>query len=64
MKVSWSLEDHDGRAASYISHERDIRGHHIYKSIWQPIVGEQLTLEREDGNSHDRHAVSVMRETS
>ena len=24
-----------------------IRGHHIYKSIWNPVLGEQLTLERE-----------------
>ena len=41
--------------------ESVIRGHHIYKSIWHPILGEQLTLEREDENSHDRHAVSVMK---
>ena len=27
--------------------ESVIRGHHIYiKSIWHPILGEQLTLER------------------
>ena len=24
-----------------------IRGHHVYKSIWHPILGEQLVLERE-----------------
>ena len=41
--------------------ESVIRGHHVYKSIWHPILGEQLTLEREDSNSHDRHAVSVMK---
>ena len=39
--------------------ESVIRGHHIYKSIWQPILGEQLTLERKEGNSHDRHAVTL-----
>ena len=39
--------------------ESIIRGHHVYiKSIWHPILGEQLTLEREDGNSHDRHQTS------
>ena len=39
--------------------ESVIRGHHVYiKSIWYPILGEQLTLEREDGNSHDRHQTS------
>ena len=42
--------------------ESVIRGHHVYKTIWQPRVGEQLALEREDCNSCDRHAVSVMKE--
>ena len=33
-----------------------IQGRHVYiKSIWHPILGKQLTLEREDGNSQDRH---------
>ena len=41
--------------------ESVIRGHHIYKSIQHPILGEQLTLEREDENSHNRHTVSVMK---
>ena len=36
--------------------ESVIRGYHVYiKSIWHPILGVQLTLEREDGNSQDRH---------
>ena len=39
--------------------ESVICGHHVYiKSIWHPILEEQLTLEREDGNSHDRHQTS------
>ena len=38
-----------------------IRGHHVDKSNWHPILGEQLILEREDGNSLDRHTVSVMK---
>ena len=37
-----------------------IRGHHIYKSIWTPVVGEELTLQREDSNDHDIHAVAVV----
>ena len=44
--------------------ERAVRGHHIYKSVWHPVLGEQLTLERENSNSHDRHAVSVMKDAS
>ena len=38
-----------------------IRGHHIYKHIWQPLVGEMLTLEREEGNNHDKFAVSLLK---
>ena len=38
-----------------------IRGHHVYKSNWNPTLGEQLILERKDGNSLDRHTVSVMK---
>ena len=36
-----------------------IRGHHVYKTIWTLIIGEQLFIEAEDGNEHDRHAVAV-----
>ena len=32
--------------------ESVIRGHHIYKQIWQLLVRETLTLEREKGNDH------------
>ena len=41
--------------------ESVIRGHHVYKSILHPILGEQLVLERVEGNGHDRHTVSVMK---
>ena len=27
-----------------------IRGHHVYKSVWTPEVGEELSLVTEDGN--------------
>ena len=38
-----------------------IRRHHIYKSTWTPVVGG-LTLQREDDNDHDIHAVSVVKD--
>ena len=38
-----------------------VRGHHIYKSIWTPAIGEELLLEVEDGNKHDKHAVASER---
>ena len=39
--------------------ESIIRGHHIYKSIWNPIIGEELEVYREPDNVHDRRAVCV-----
>ena len=38
-----------------------IGGHHVYKSIWHPIQGEQLVLERKVMVMADGHAVSVMK---
>ena len=32
-----------------------IRSHYIYKSIWTPVV-EELALQREHGNDHDKSA--------
>ena len=42
--------------------ESVIRGHYIYKRTWRPLVGEVLTLEREEGNTHDRFAVSLLKD--
>ena len=33
---------------------------HIYKTVWDPKVGDMLRLEREPTNSEDRFAVAVM----
>ena len=38
-----------------------VRGHHIYKALWTPSIGEELLVEREDGNQHDDHAVAVIK---
>ena len=39
--------------------ESVIRGHHIYKAIWNPAIGEELNTEREIGNPHNPRAVAV-----
>ena len=39
--------------------ENVIHGHHVYKCIWMPRLGEQLTLAPESDNDHDRRAVAV-----
>ena len=41
-----------------------IRGHHVYKEIWTPSIGEVLQCEKEEGNSHDLYAVAVKKQDS
>ena len=41
--------------------ESVIPGRHICKQIWQPLVGEMLTLKQEEGNNHDKFAVSLLK---
>ena len=41
--------------------ETVICGRHIYKQIWRPLVGEILTLEREEGSNRDKFAVSLLK---
>ena len=44
--------------------ESVIRGHHIYKHLWRLLVGEMLTLEQEEGNNHDKFAVSLLKDAT
>ena len=36
--------------------ESAVRGHHVFKSVWTPVVGELLQVQAEAGNSHARGA--------
>ena len=38
-----------------------VRGHHVFKSVWNPIIGQQLVCKRETNNPTDVYAVAVMR---
>ena len=42
--------------------ESVVRGHHIYKEVWTPRTGEELLVEKEPGNSQDRHAVALVKD--
>ena len=44
--------------------ESTIRGCHIYKQIRRLLVREILTLEREEGNNHNKFAVSLLKDTT
>ena len=45
-------------------YESVVRGHHVYKSVWSPFVGEVLDLSCEASNPYDDHAVCVTKSTS
>lgn len=37
-----------------------VRGHHVYKDVWTPFIGEELTVLREPENEYDCFAVSII----
>ena len=39
-----------------------VTGHHVYKRIWSPIVGDKLNCRREINNPHDRWPVVVCKD--
>ena len=39
--------------------ESVVRGHHVYKCLWTPHIGEQLTLQHEENDPSDSRAVVV-----
>ena len=45
-----------------VHHEMDsmVRGHHVYKSVWSPVVGQKIVLEKEIANSQDELALTVI----
>ena len=38
-----------------------VRGHHVYKSVRTPLLGERLSVRPKTGNNHDKYAVSVVK---
>ena len=42
-----------------ISHETQIKGHHVYKDIWAPELGEHLEVQCEPEIPVDKYAVCL-----
>ena len=38
-----------------------VRGYHVYKDIWNPVLNEELTSQQEPGNLEDHYAVAVIK---
>ena len=45
----------------WLVQESVIHGHHIYKSVWSPILGEIVDVDREHGNLHDHYTVCPLK---
>ena len=41
--------------------ESSVRGHHIYKDVWSPVIGDELLVQVEEHNTFDEFAVPVMK---
>ena len=41
--------------------EAMVRDYHIYNSIWEAYIGEELSCQREEDNAHDPYAVAVLK---
>ena len=39
-----------------------VKGYHMYKTLWNPLIGEFLSCEREPDNPMDKYAVCVKKE--
>ena len=39
-----------------------ITGHHIYKDVWDPVIGEIIQCRREPSNKYDNNAVMLFKE--
>ena len=48
--------------AFIVKFETNIRGHHVYKDVWTPTLGEKLNCkpdEREEAKEYDQNAIGV-----
>ena len=45
---------------SYFTKKSLVSGHNVYKHIWMPGIGEELSVDKEPSNLHDNFAVSVV----
>ena len=41
--------------------ESSVRGHHVYKDVWSPVIGDELLVQVEEHNTFDEFAMAVMK---
>lgn len=42
--------------------ESTVRGHHVYKSLWTLVMGEELRVQIEEDNIFDEFAVAIFKD--
>ena len=42
--------------------ESTIRGHHVYKSLWTPVIGEKLCIQIEEDSAFDDFTVAIWKD--
>ena len=52
------------RGMSTITIDSSIRGHHVYRGVWTPVIYQVLICKRERHNIHDLFAVAVHKEST
>ena len=40
--------------------ESVVRGHHVFKEVWDPRIGDQFCLQIEEFNRYDCYAVAIV----
>ena len=44
--------------------ESCVRGYHIYRELWDAVVGEELECQQEHFNATDMYAVAVIKDST
>lgn len=39
-----------------------VKRYHVYKALWNPVLGERLLSQREPDNSEDKYSICVTKE--
>ena len=56
------MSDQSAVTTPCLNLESVVRGHHVYKRVWRPAIGEQLKLIREECIEHDPRAVAIVKD--
>ena len=41
--------------------ESSVHGHHVYKDVWSPVIGDELLVQVEEHNTFNEFGVAVMK---